>query len=856
MIRKSATLLATALVTATTQAGPSPAPFAAAASVAAAPQGGDLDPLIAERTRAAEGWEMDQIWSEARKMATLIGDEGGVAFDAALDRGLEREGVSPRGRLFLAAARMFGEEIDYELIIDGLSPLLSGEDEALAIATAELLGTSDVKGELSGDEREELAEAMIAVARDGDSAPDRRVACAIAAYEIGLGPQISAGQRVLFSFLESGDPGLRERGALGLAAINAGAGNRDVEAELRRLAQLPGATGRLADAYVEQLNLIHLKDTQLRRMREQATDLTGRSSVSDDNFRRLRTVMDLILREHLEGNKVEPDELMESAINGMLRAMDQHSAYFPPKAFKRFEQDLEAEYGGIGAYVREDPDDKLFTITRPIYSGPAYKAGLSSDDKIVRIDDWPTIGKEVDDIIKKLKGRPRTPVTLYVWRRGMDPQLIDRPTEDMAVTVERDQIVIPPVNFDILPGNIGLVELTTFSRVAGQELAKRLDKMTRAGVRGIILDLRNNSGGLLSEARLVSDLFLPKGKAVVSTESRYGRQRTYDTQIPSLIDEDLPLVVLVNRFSASASEIVSGALQDHGRATVIGQRSFGKGSVQNLIVMPGEEDDRFADENKNSRFDSWETIVKDFNDNGEFDFAPRVKLTVERYLLPTGRSIHRELDEEGNIVSLGGVEPDTAVRQRRWPQWKLEEILRLQRDRSAEKWAREQYEGNRELFTELAGGDMDDPSRYPGFEAFYDSLETILPAGDVRFLLRREVRRLVQDNRGEAYPMGGDYQEDLQLQEALRTVLAELGQTPDDIAPYAVTFDEITDDDTDSPALAELRPDLLGGGPLDRERLEAAQALIAEAGDQDGRMSAEGLAELQAIIEEALKLKN
>ena len=661
---------------------------------------------------------------------------------------------------------------------------------------------------------------------------------------------------MLFGFLESSDPALRAKGALGLAAIDAGSGNREVEAELNRLAQLPGPEGRLAASYLKQLDILRLKETQLRRMREQSNDLTGKSPGGDPDFRRLKTVVDLVLRDHLEGDKVDSEELMESAMNGMLRSLDQHSAYFPPEAFKRFEQDLEAEYGGIGAYVREDPDDKLFTITRPIYSGPAYKAGLATDDKIIRIDDWPTIGKDVDDIIKKLKGRPKTPVKLYVWRRGMDPALIDRPTEEMAVTLERDQIVIPPVHSDVLPGNIGLIELTTFSRVAGQELTKRLDRMREAGVRGIILDLRNNSGGLLSEARRVTDLFLPKGKVVVSTESRYGRENTYQTQYAAYLDDQIPIVVLINRFSASASEIVSGALQDHGRATIVGQRSFGKGSVQNLIVLPGERDDVFADENQNRRYDNWETITKDWNGNGEFDFAPRVKLTVERYLLPTGRSIHRELDEEGNLKSMGGVEPDVAVRQRRWPQWKLEEILRLNGERSAEKWAREHSADNAELFNQLASGDNGDTSLYPGFDEFYASIDTVLPADDVRFLLRREVRRLVQDQRGEAFPMGGDYQEDLQLQEAIRVILADLDRRPEDIEAYATTFDPVEDDEDDSKQVADLRPGAPSGLGVDRARLEAAQALIAEADDQDGRMSAEGLAELRAIIEEALKKKN
>jgi len=814
-------------------------------------QARELAQIITQRVQVAETLGVPELWSEARSLATLIGDEAGSAFDQAVDRQLESDDQSPRALLFLAASRLFGEDIDYELIVSKLQPLLSGADEELAVATAELLGSSDLRADLSSDERSDLADEMIRVARDGDSAPERRVACAIAAYEIGLGPQISAGQRVLFGFLDSNDPSLRAKGALGLAAIDAGTENRDVESELSRLAQLPGSDGRLAAAYLKQLDIVRLKETQLRRMREQSEDLTGSAMSEDPGMRRFALALDLVLRDHLEGDKVDREELVEAAVNGMLRSLDQHSAYFPPRAYKRFEQDLEAEYGGIGAYVREDPDDHLFTITRPIYSGPAYKAGLATDDKIVRIGDWPTVGKPVDEIIKRLKGRPDTPVTLYVWRRGMEAVLIDRPTEEMAVTLQRDQIVIPPVHSDFLPGDIGLVELTTFSRVASQELIKRLDKMRKAGMRGVILDLRSNSGGLLSEAVNVCDLFLPKDKAVVSTESRFGRERSYKTPRPAFLHEDMPVVVLINRFSASASEIVSGALQDHGRATLVGRRSFGKGSVQNLVTLPGESDDRFADENQNRRYDNWETITKDWNGNDEFDYAPRVKLTVERYLLPTGRSIHRELDEEGNIVSPGGVEPDVLVPQKRWDQWKLKEMQRLFNDRSAQNWAREQYAANRDLFDRIATGDMDDPSLYPGFEEFYASLDSALSRHDVRFLMRREVRRLIQDLRGEAFPLGGDYQEDLQLQAAIRVVLEELGESPDDIDAYAVTFDPVFDKNDDAASVVVRSP-----GADARAGLEAARALIAEAGTQDGHLSEASLRELNAIIDEALNKKN
>ena len=296
--------------------------------------------------------------------------------------------------MFLAATRLFGEDVDYELIVQRLQPLLSASsDSELAIATAELLGTRDLRGELAVDPREELADEMLRVARDGAIEPDQRVACAVAAYEIGSGAQISASQRVLFEFMDSSDPGLRAKGALALASIDAAARKprrrERAEAHRRDCRAERGAGDRVPEADRH----LRLKETQLRRMKQSTTDSSTRRIGTTPDLQRVDSVINLVLREHLEGDVVTREELIEAALDGMLRSLDQHSAYFSPKVFKRFEQDLEAEYGGIGAYVREDPDDKLFTITRPIYSGPAYEAGLQTDDKIVRIDDWPTLGE-------------------------------------------------------------------------------------------------------------------------------------------------------------------------------------------------------------------------------------------------------------------------------------------------------------------------------------------------------------------------------------------------------------------------------------------------------------------------------
>ena len=819
-----------------------PQPAVKPASPAALQERTDYSRILGERVQRASELSVDEIWTEVGRRRALVGAGDPEELDAAIDSLLSGEDeLGPKGALLLAGLRIQGyeEDVDWGLIAERLTPLI-GLDDEVSLGAVSLFSDPNLRNRLGEDRREELSERLIELAEDGDRPPELRVEAAVSAHRVGTGRRMARAQKVLESFRGSADPELHAEGVLGLGRIGL---ILDIEAELGRLTRLPGEHGQLAAALLEQEEIRRVLQRRIN-VAMQGLDLSGDSASSED-LDRVERVLQTARQLHLEGHLHSRADLIDAALEGMLQSLDQHSSYFSSGDFKKFEQELEAEYGGIGAYVQEDPDDGLFTITRPIYSGPAYRAKLGTDDKIVRIEDWPTVGKEVDEIIKKLKGRPGTQVKLYVWRRGMDPGLIERPTEDMAVELEREQIKIPPVHSEVLPGEIGVVELSTFSRVAAAELRERIQAMLKQGVRALVLDLRYNTGGLLNEAVAVSELFLPKGSKIVSTENRAGRSRAYGTEADPLLPADMPLVVLVNKYSASASEIVSGALQDHNRATLIGQRTYGKGSVQNLLRLPGTQDDEFEDENSNYRRDNWEAITKDHNGNGEFDFAPRLKLTVERYLLPSGRSIHRELDEEGNVESPGGVEPDKKVDQRRLEAWRLQEMYDLvQKDHTIRDWVRDSFAQNRKLYEQLAYCDMGDPNSYPGFDELYESLDTVLSEEDVRYLLRREVRRLVQDVRGEAFPQG-DFEDDPQLQAALRQALAELGESPANVPEYAATFppEEEAGSDGESSTIAK--------GPNyaeQREELEKALSLIAEARDSDGSLSGEGLRELSEIL--------
>lgn len=806
----------------------------------------EVTEILDERLGAIKTMSASELWREASRVAGLIGDEFGATFDAAVDEKLGLDTLSSREILFLATTRLTGDNVDHAKIAMRVADVLKDSDSDLVEAATELLG--GMGPEISDrDTSRAVATALLTRADNSSSHPELRVATAVAASKLGSGAQMTAARRSLSSFLSSSDPNLRAIGALAFAELGTIETVDGVEDELNRLSELPGQNGRLARVYLEKLRDTRHYESNLRQLRRDDAKSRRPGARMPQDLERVETMIGVIQEAHLDGNLATREGLLEAALQGMLSSLDRHSSFFNSEEYKKFEESLEGEYGGIGAYVQNDPDDGIFTITRPIYSGPAYTAGLSTDDKIVRIDEWPTIGEETNEVIKRLKGKPGTIVKLYIWRRDMDPTLVDRPTEDMVVEIERAQISIPSVHKELLPGDIALVELQSFTRGAAVEIDSALRALTAESkngkLNGVILDLRNNTGGLLDEAAKVSDLFLPRGKVVVRTESRVQESKVFTTQLPPVVPEDTPVALLINRFSASASEIVSGALQDYGRATLIGQRSFGKGSVQNLLRMPNEQDDQYVDENRNRRRDNWENITKDWDGDGEFDFAPRIKLTIERYRLPLGRSIHRELDAEGNIKSLGGLSPDMEVKAKRRETWRLREMRRIQDTRVLRKWVTERFAGNEELFKSLAFCDFDNPEAYPDFEELYKSVDTTLNRDDLRFLLRIEVRRRVQDTRGNAFPLG-DFTEDIQLQAAIEDVMKKLAQSPEDIPEYAATFDER--EPLDDAVVEAAPPTRSSGSAPSSEELERALALIAQA--EAGGMSKQAADELREIL--------
>jgi carboxyl-terminal processing protease len=334
--------------------------------------------------------------------------------------------------------------------------------------------------------------------------------------------------------------------------------------------------------------------------------------------------------DQVERNYVKPvdrRELLEAAIRGMLGELDPHSTYIPPAELERFKTSVENEFGGIGVTVTLE-EGELKVVT-PLYGSPAYRAGLRAGDSIVEIDGEPTKDWTVAKAVQRVKGKIGTSVKVTVKHAVGG--------ENETVEVSRSLVRVDSVLGDVRNGDdtwnyflddtnkIGYLRLTNFSRHTPDEVRTALGELSRNGMQGLILDLRFNPGGLLTAAIEVSDLLVAEGR-IVSTSGRGAPQRIWDARKEDTF-EGFPIVVLVNRFSASASEIVAACLQDHGRARIAGERTWGKGSVQNIIEL---EDGKSA-----------------------------LKLTTAGYLRPSGKNIHR--DEDAAEGGEWGVRPDAGL---------------------------------------------------------------------------------------------------------------------------------------------------------------------------------------------------
>jgi carboxyl-terminal processing protease len=294
---------------------------------------------------------------------------------------------------------------------------------------------------------------------------------------------------------------------------------------------------------------------------------------SYEDLRLFTEVLTMIKKNYVDDVKIK--DLVTGAIKGMLSSLDPHSGYMTAEQFKEFQADTKGEFGGLGIQIAIK--DGVVTVIAPIEDTPAYRAGLQSGDKIVKIAGESTKDMSIQDAVSRMRGPKGKPVTLTIVRDGWK--------EPKDFTIVRDIIKIKSVKYKMLRDDIGYVKLTQFQETTAADLSKALAELQQQGMKSLVLDLRNNPGGLLNAAVEVAEQFLPPKKLVVFIKGRTGEKMEYFTEGEYKSYEQIPLVVLVNQGSASASEIVAGALKDWNRAVVLGVQTFGKGSVQSLIPL-------------------------------------------------------------------------------------------------------------------------------------------------------------------------------------------------------------------------------------------------------------------------------
>ncbi len=312
----------------------------------------------------------------------------------------------------------------------------------------------------------------------------------------------------------------------------------------------------------------------------------------------------------IESNYVEPienDSMIEGAISGMVKSLDPHTSYMPPASYKEMQVETTGKFGGLGIEI--SIRDGILTVVSPIEETPAFRVGIEPGDKIIKIEDESTLDMTLQDAVSRLRGETGSPVTITIFRKTFKA-----PKE---FTIVRDIIKVRSVVHKLYQDDIGYIKIRSFSKNTSSDLDKALEDLGQKGITKLILDVRNNPGGLLNQAVEVTDRFLNRENLIVYTKGRSDEQNMRFTSHDKVAGVSYPMIVLVNGGSASASEIVAGALQDLNRAVILGTQTFGKGSVQTIIPLSD---------------------------------GSALRLTTARYYTPSGR-----------VIQENGIEPDIIV---------------------------------------------------------------------------------------------------------------------------------------------------------------------------------------------------
>lgn len=710
-------------------------------------------PAVAQSLlRRAETQEGSAFWITVRKLSGL-GEEAVPLLRESLRSGGERR------RLAAAKALIDLADEGSEREAAGALGDLVGEGTSLEVRVAamDLLASHG-----NPEEALEILDRVLEVSLD----PALAIPAARALWDLDRLPR--ARER-LIDFVGSKDISVKRMAAVALAEIGYHEGEvRDVLRELRsepselgrharslygkiQLSRMiDAAPGAAAVDGTDQQKLLEIKQERIRDLeKELERAKISRPPVTADPLSAvLEEVVLQVTRSYVDPGKTERRKLIVSAIKGLVGDLDEFSSFMDPEETRAFAQSLSGEYFGIGAQVHKQQGGPL-EILRPIYGGPAYKAGLLSGDQVLEVDGADVIGVSMQEIVGRLKGPASSKVRLKVIRRGW--------AEPREFVIERQMVEVASVYSDLLPAGIGYILLQQFGEKSADEFIAALDDLEKRGMEALIVDLRNDPGGRLDVAIRIVDQFVAGDLPIVTQKGR-GKgdfSQEYATYPDPFKREGYPIVVIVNERSASASEIVAGALQDFGRATIVGKRTYGKGSVQRLIPLSAE-------------------AARALGGDSE------LRLTVQYYFLPLDRCVHTIRDEKGAVVQQGGVAPDVEVDAETIPVWRFEERERLRTHPLVLEYVEEHAAEIERLFLE---GDGRDPGRYPGLERLVEAVGSPAPGDDFRTVIRSHARRRIEDSRGAEFAC--DVQEDVQLQRAILELLPKIDKRPEDFPKYA-----------------------------------------------------------------------
>jgi carboxyl-terminal processing protease len=664
----------------------------------------------------------DQIWEPAARLVRLA-RMNGDAVSERLTNGLK----SPDQKVQLVCARALCQ-IEQNEAAGGLLIALaqSGKEPEIRRLAANAIGLTTT---LYGDEK---TGAALAAALKQEPDELTRISLARSLWRVSSSNE---GHDELMRLLaQSKDKAVQDEAAVVLAE-NGFTHLNEVRARLLNLYAEPTPQGERA------FNL-------LRRFEDDSNKKKDTKLAQGEQL--LRELLRTIKNAYPDETKCDIDKLFENAAKGMINGLDPFSQYMDRDEVKATQEMLQQDYGGIGAYV--GLRNGQFVITSPIYGSPADKAGLRALDVINEVNGEKT-GDMVDKggingVIAKLKGEPGTSVKLKYFRRGF--------LKPVEISIVRERIRVESVFSTMLPGRIGYLRLTRFGERSVEEMEKALAALKKDGARALVFDLRDNPGGLLRAGVEIADKFLKGGKLIVYSQGNadFSPRKDYFATGGDE-DEALPLVCLVGAGSASASEIVAGALQDHKRAPLIGEKTYGKGSVQQ--IMPVKATDR----------------------------QTQLRLTIAKYYLPSGRCIHEK-----------GVEVDVEVKPSELHGWTVEKLVELRRRNIFEDHVRNTWDQNKDAYLKLAVNDDRKWENWPGFEAFYQGLHTVLDRNDVRAELRSNVRRRAQDETKKELVV--DLEEDDVLQRGVLEALSKLNENPDGFAEYKALPEKFKKKDADS----------------------------------------------------------